>query len=102
MGLRSLLPLSLLAVASVALGQPGQQSNPFAAPRASLHYALDRQYDLQNLLVETTVDYKGRTIQGRAVNTVAPLRNGLTDLRFMAGTALEIKGATVNGKTASF
>lgn len=94
--------LAMLAVVGSASAQRGQQANPFEPPRATVHYALDRQFDLQNLYVETNVDYPNRTITGKAVNTVSPLREGLTELMFMAGESLEIKSASVNGKSAQF
>ena len=92
----------VLAAAALAPAQRGQGGNPFAAPAASLHYAPDRQYDLLNVYVETAVDYKDRKITGHVVNTLTTLRNGLTELKLMAGPALEITKATVNGAPATF
>ncbi|HWA82453.1 MAG TPA: M1 family metallopeptidase, partial [Fimbriimonadaceae bacterium] len=39
---------------------------------------------------------------GHAVNTMAPLRNGITQIRLMAGTQLQITKVTVDGKAAHF
>ncbi len=100
--MRPRLTFLLAVLPFIALAQQGQQGNPFEPPRASLHYAPDRQYDLQHLAVVTTVDYAKRTITGRATNTVSPLRSGLTELRFMAGTGLDIKSITVGGAATTF
>ncbi len=100
--MRLRLTLLLVVLPIFALAQQGPQGNPFEPPRASLHFAPDRQYDLQHLAVDITVDYAKRTITGKATNTVSPLRSGLTELRFMAGTGLDIKSVTVAGRTATF
>ena len=75
------------AIAALALATfaPAQGNNPFTPPRATLHYAPDRTFDLQHVSVELSVDYPNKTISGKSVNTLAPLRNGLTSIELMAG-----------------
>ena len=95
-----------LYLAALLVGVTGissaQRTSPFAPPSASLHYAYDRDYDLQDLSVDIDVDYEHLTIAGSCVNTIAPLRDGVGIIRLMAGTDLKITDAKVDGKTARF
>jgi len=88
-----------LAVVSVATAQ---RQNPFAPPRASLHYALDRTCDLQNIDITMDVDYPNRLITGKTINTLSPLRNGISEIKLMAGKSLTITSVTVDGKDAKY
>lgn len=98
-----LLLVALLAVASVSNAQRFRGGgNPFAPPQASVHYAPDRDYDLQNLSVDLDVDYPHLTISGSCTNTLAPLRDGLSVIKLDAGGDLDIKGVTLNGEPAPF
>ncbi|MFI5386024.1 MAG: M1 family aminopeptidase [Fimbriimonadales bacterium] len=90
-----LIPL-LLVVAQA------QTTNPFAPPRASLHYAPDRACHLVNVSADIDVDYPNRTITGHVVNTMAPLREGITEVKLNAGAALEISRITVDGSVAKY
>ena len=90
------LALSLLA------SSHSQGQNPFVPPRASLHYAPDRDYDLINVSVEIEVDYPNRTISGQVVDTLAPLRNGVSEIHLHAGTSLDISTVFVNGLVRKF
>lgn len=82
----------------VAASQQG--ANPFAPPRATVHYAPDRTYDLQHVSIALDVDYPNRTYTGRAVNTLSPLRAGLTEIMLNAGPILQISKVTVDGRSA--
>ena len=93
------MPLGLAALALSALAQ-GQRGNPFAPPVATVHYAPDRTYDLLHVSIALDVDYPTRTYVGRAVNTLAPLRSGLTEIVLNAGPIMTISRVTVNGTTA--
>ncbi|RYG87104.1 aminopeptidase, partial [bacterium] len=75
-----------------------QNSNPFLPPRATVHYAPDRTCDLQHVSITLDVDYPTRTYTGRAVNTLSPLRSGLTEIMLNAGPILTISRVTVNGR----
>ena len=79
-----------------------QRQNPFAPPLASLHYALDRTCDLQHIDITVDVDYANRTITGRTVNTLSPLRTGITEVKLMAGKSLNITSVLYQGKPAKF
>ncbi len=78
------------------------QGSPFAPPRASMHYALDRTCDLLNVSVDLDVDAAGRKFSGRTVNTLSPLRNGLTEIQLNAGDKLQIARVLVDGTAAKF
>ena len=76
--------------------------NPFAPPAAKLQYAPDRDFDLQHVKVELDINWPGRKFTGASTNTVAPLRDGLSVLRFHAGKNLEVKTAESAGVKLSF
>lgn len=67
-----------------------------------MHYAPDRTCDLQHLEVFVDVDYAKRTIKGTAINTLSPLRNGVSEVLLHAGTGLNVSSVKVNGATAAF
>ncbi len=96
--------LTLLALASTAQAQGGSRGakNPFSAPDATIHYAPDRMYDLQNLLLDFNVDYPNRLFTATATNSIAALRDGTTQFRFHANPQLKIDGVELNGRTAQF
>src|ERR1700722_3837510 len=89
------LPLTITLVAIVAAtagAQGGSRGakNPFSAPDATIHYAPDRTYDLQNLSLDFVLDYPNRAVTATAVNTLSPLRDGVTELRFHANEHIQI------------
>lgn len=94
--------LSAAALASAASAQRSREANPFAPPSASLHYALDREFDLKNLFVNLDVDYDHLTISGYCVNSLAPLRDGLKQIHLMAGKSLNVSAVSVNGISVGF
>ncbi len=96
------LAFLVTSIACSASAQRTRGANPFAPPSASIHYALDREFDLKNLSVDLNVDYAHLTISGYCVNTVAPLRDGLSTIHLMAGTDLKIAAVWVAGKEAKF
>ncbi|MBS1700167.1 MAG: aminopeptidase [Armatimonadetes bacterium] len=90
-----------LAITPFALAQRGQ-GNPFAPPRASLHYALDRTCNLQHIDITMDIDYANRYFKGTTINTLSPLRSGLTEIKLMAGKSLDISSVKVDGKDAKY
>lgn len=95
-------PFSLVFLA-VALGSSAlAQNNPFAPPRATLHYSPDRTCDLIHVDVDIDIDYPNRTYSGTTTNTLAPLRNGLKEIVLHAGKALTISKLEVDGKPAKY
>src|SRR5215213_8714743 len=99
--LRTLPVLSILTV-FFGPGQAQRNQNPFAPPGATIHYAPDRTCDLQNLEVWIDVNWPNRTFTGKTVNTLAALRNGLTEIMLHAGTSLEIKSVKLDGAAAKY
>ncbi len=93
--------LTSLVGVSTADAQRGG-GNPFAPPNASIHYALDRDYDLQDLSVDLNVDYANLTFSGFCVNTLAPLRDGLKVIQMMAAQDLHITSVSIDGLNATF
>ena len=97
---RNPLPLVLATLGIAAFPASAQRSNnPFAPPAAKLQYAPDRDFDLQHLKVFLDIDWPNRKFTGASLNTVAPLRAGLTQLRFHAGKNLVVKTADSAGNT---
>jgi len=96
--------LALLSTASLATAQGGSMGvqNPFSPPGATIHYAPDRQYDLQHLALEMNVDYPNKSVKGRVVNSIAALRDGIHDLKFHSGRDVKIDSVSVNGQEAHF
>ena len=99
MKIRFSVAVALGAFAAFAVPQG---NSPFAPPRARLQYAPDRTCDLQHLAVELDVDYPNRAFTGKSVNTLSPLRNGLTQIDLMAGESLAISSVRVNGAEAKY
>lgn len=79
-----------------------QRSNLFAPPVASLHYAPDRTCDLTHIAITLDVDYPNRTYMGHVENTMVPLQNGISEVRLMAGTILQIGKVTVDGNPTKY
>lgn len=64
-------------------------------------YARSRTYDLQNARIELRFDTAARKVMGDVTHTLAPLRDGLTELEFDS-VDLQIDAVTVDGKAAKF
>jgi len=79
-----------------------QRQSPFSPPQASLHYALDRTCDLTHVAIDIDVDYPNKVYTGHITNTLVPLREGISQVKLMAGPILEISKLTVNGEPAKF
>lgn len=94
----TLRPIALLGLFTLALAQ----QNPFAPPRARLHYAPDRTCDLIHVAVEVDVNWEGRSIAGKTVNTMSPLRDGVEEIMIHAGPQLDIQGVKLDGRTVPF
>lgn len=88
-----------LAFAAMSVGQT--RENPFG-PQQTVKLAPTRTFDLLDLDVTLDTNWADRSFRGTAINTLAPLRSGLRELRLMAGEELTISGVTLDGKTAKF
>lgn len=96
--------VAALALTSIAHAQGGSRGakNPFSPPDAFIHYAPDRMYDLQNLLLTFNVDYDDRLFNATATNSIEALRDGITQLRFHANPYLKIDQVQLDGRDARF
>lgn len=88
-----------LAAIAIAFSQG---RSPFSPPQAKIQYAPDRTCDLRHLAVDLDVDYANRTISGKSVNTLSPLRDGLSEIMLHAGAGLELTSVKVNGAAAKY
>ncbi|MBI3721225.1 MAG: M1 family metallopeptidase, partial [Fimbriimonas ginsengisoli] len=100
--MRSRALLFALALGLAATGIAQRPQNPFAAPAAKFQYAPDRVCDLLHLAVTIDVDYPARKVVGRSVNTMAALRDGVSEIVLHAGKNLKIEGVKVDGADAKF
>ncbi len=101
--------ISTLLVATIvfpALQLDGQTtapaSNAIPAAQASVQYAPDRDYDLQHVALEMSVDYAKLSVHATVTNTLAALRDSLTIIVFHCGSKLDIEGAEIDGEKATF
>ncbi len=79
----TLVVLGLIFIASLARGQQTQAPpTTIAPPQAKNQYAPDRDYDLRHLALDLNVDYAKLAFQATVINTLAPLRYGLTTIAF--------------------
>ena len=100
---RTFLLASLLVFGSItASAQIGRTGNPFAGPQSTIHYALDRDYDLLHVAVDLDVDYDHYAFSGKAINTISALRDGIKTGRFMAGKDLKIESVSIAGKSVIY
>lgn len=72
-----------------------------AALRADEPYARSRDYDLQNIRTHLWFDVDQRQVRGEVTESVATLRDSLSELKFDS-VALEIESVAVDGKPAKF
>ncbi len=78
------------------------RSNPFSPTSIPAKYERSRDYDLLNVLLRLSVDWNGKTFGGSVVHTLAPLRDGLSDLKFDAGPGLRISRCLVGTTECQF
>lgn len=76
--------------------------SPFSPPQAKRFYAPDRDYDLQHVFVDLSVDYEKRAFSGTVVNRLAPLKNLLRTVRLFCGQSLRVAACAVDGRPATF
>ena len=99
-----LFAFAAFALAASSFAQFGSRSaqSPFSAPSATVHYAPDRTYHLQNLILSFDVDYPNREFTATAENTVTPLLSGIDRHFFNASQKVRIDGVLVNGRPADY
>lgn len=93
------MPIGTLLASALLFQRQG--GNPFAPPSATIHDAPNRTCDLTNVNVALSVDYPNKTFKGHVVNTLSPLRSGLTEILLHAGADLTITNLTVDGSTTT-
>ena len=64
-------------------------------------YAPSRDYDLQNIRTHLWFDVQQRAFRGEVTESVAMLRQGVSDLKFDS-VGLDIKGVSLDGNSAKF
>jgi len=104
LSLRSIPSAILIAASTAVSAQIGSlgANNPFGAPDATIHYAPNRMYDLQNLSLDFNLDYPNRLLTATSTNTISSLRDGTTQLRFHANEEVQIGSVSLNGNPATF
>jgi len=109
MSKRPKLAITLVGFLTLASVTPGFAqgaslgvNNPFSPPDATIHYAPERMYHLQNLILDLKVDYENRRVDGVSTNTVIAIRDGVTKLRFHAGLDTKIEDVELDGRTATY
>ena len=102
--IRLLASFAPLAFAPLAVAQGGSfgAKHPFSPPEATVHYAPDRTYDLQDVTLDLNVDYSRRRLDAVATNRLFALRDGATRLRFHAGEFTKIDRVELDGRAAEF
>ena len=100
--LQIVLFLSSWLALPAAHGQQAPPDNPFAPPQARLQYAPDRDFDLQHISLDLTLDYAERSFRGVVVNTMAPLRDGVMTVRLDCGGNLDVSACEIAGRRAAF
>lgn len=98
MGRHLAIALLLLSAPVLTVGQ----ANPFLPPRAKVKYERDRDYDLQHVNLRIKIDWVKKGFSGVVTHTLAPLRDGLSEIGLDAGTSLKVLGCSVNGAAAKF
>ncbi|HZF21780.1 MAG TPA: M1 family aminopeptidase [Dongiaceae bacterium] len=68
----------------------GVKHNPFILPGSTTHYARDRDYDIQHVRLDLTVDPEKKRLEGTAHITLKPITENVTRLDF-DGVELEVK-----------
>lgn len=102
-GFYCLLILLVPLLAPKALAQfQRSRGNPFEPPAATLQYARNRDYHVEHLQLVLTVHPKQHSAEGTVVHTLAPLRDGLTQITLDAGTDLKIQSCTLNDSPVRF
>ncbi len=96
------LSLTFWIVPPGSRGQQVPSSSAVVAPRDRLQYAPDRDYDLQHIAADLTINYVEHSFQGTVVNTLAPLREGVTTIQFDCGENLTVTGCEIAGQKAAF
>ena len=77
-------------------------SHPFAPPQAELRHIPEHGYDLVHVALTLMIDEPRKTFRGTVVNTVAPIRSGLTAITLHCAAAIAVDSVQVDGRPAPF
>jgi aminopeptidase N len=104
MTFKSVAPATLLILLTVASARAQQQApaKPTGPPTAPIQYAPNRDLDLIHVALDLNVDYEKLAFRGVVVNTLAPLREGVTSVTLYCGANLSVEAAEVAGQKAAF
>lgn len=94
----AILPTLLLS-ARPMLAQGG---NPFSPTQTKPKYERSRDYDMQNISLHIKLNWEKKTFSGTVLHTLAPLRDGLKELVFDAGSDLTVSACSIDGAKATF
>ena len=99
-------PSTLLAVCLLGLGlalpqEAAAERRPFAPPGTPARYPPARQYDLLHRKLDLAFDWDARSVEGTAVNRLAPLLPGTTAITLHA-VDLDVRSVTVDGVAAEW
>ncbi|HEV2473046.1 MAG TPA: M1 family metallopeptidase, partial [Chthonomonadales bacterium] len=92
----------LLLCLCLAAPAAAQQSNPFLPPRATMHYARNRDYHVRHLKLVINIDAIRHGATAVVTQYLAPLRDGLKQFEIDAGANLTINSVRLNGAPVSF
>lgn len=85
-----------------AMNSVPSKFKPFVLPGATVHYARDREFDVQHVKLDMNVDPEKKKLEGTAHITLTPIVGNVTRLEFDA-IELDIKDVKLSaGKPASF
>lgn len=84
-----------------ALAEAPAAFRPFPLPGDKPRYAPDRQYALKHLFIDVALDFPGKSVAGRALTTLNPVNDGLTQIVFDAAD-LQVESVRLGGKTLDF
>ncbi len=74
---------------------------PFALPSSTVHYARDRNVDIQHVRLELNVDPEKRLLEGTVRIDLTPIVDNVTRLQLDA-IELDVKDVKLNGKQVNF
>ncbi|HJP60442.1 MAG TPA: M1 family metallopeptidase [Gemmatimonadaceae bacterium] len=87
-------------VTSPVRGQSSSTTSP--SPTPQVQHPPDREYDLQHIALDMSVDYARSSFTATVINTLAPLHDGLKTITFACGAGLNVEAISVDGHSTTF
>ncbi len=91
-----------LILAPASAQRQRSAGNPFQPPRATVHYARDRDYHVRHLRLVFEVNPAAHSARGIVTHYLAPLRDRLGLIRLDAGANLKIQECRIDGERVAF